>query len=226
MSAHKSRNAGNDVDLPAVQEEGSDRGAEDSDDEHDEEDGPSDEDDHHSVLPEQTLSADQHAEEQALALSIDADRSPYDAFLAYVATICPTIPHLTYGILIVVISTLPSNLLPVVDLSSQLEELFAQFWFPADSRLLSTHAPMGQNSAFVEFVLAVIDCTSYLTTKSLSALPEEQKIGSKDVTGRLLEAAIPGDGSAATWLVQQQLARRVWGDGNSESPPARSDYRC
>nr|XP_018261516.1 uncharacterized protein I303_05954 [Kwoniella dejecticola CBS 10117]OBR83674.1 hypothetical protein I303_05954 [Kwoniella dejecticola CBS 10117] len=145
-----------------------------------------------------------HDEEQGLEMTDDVESisgksskpqtSPYYAnFLEFMATICPSIPHLTYPLLLVVISTLPDDLLPLVSApSSQLQNLFSHIWAPVDSRLLSTHSLPGQQSAFQVFLQSMLDCTLYLISKCLSS--EEAN-------------------DNASWLVNIQLGDRVWQEG-------------
>ncbi|WWC90682.1 uncharacterized protein L201_005618 [Kwoniella dendrophila CBS 6074] len=120
--------------------------------------------------------------------------SPYYAnFLEFISTICPSIPHLTYPLLLVVISTLPSDLLPLAPSpSSQIQNLFSYLWAPVDSRLLSTHSLPGQQSAFQVFLQSMLDCTGYLISKAWST--EESK-------------------DTASWLVKTQLGERIWKEG-------------
>ncbi|WRT68426.1 uncharacterized protein IL334_005402 [Kwoniella shivajii] len=115
----------------------------------------------------------------------------YGNFLEFVSTICPSIPHLTYPILLVIISTLPTDLLPLSS-TAQVENLFSHLWAPVDSRLLSTHSLPGQQSAFQVFISSILDCTVFLISKSWSS--EESK-------------------DTAVWLVREQLGGKVWKEG-------------
>jgi hypothetical protein len=117
----------------------------------------------------------------------------FNDFLEFITTTCPSIPHLTYPLLIVVISTLPDSLLSLEpDPSPALKNLFAHLWSPVDARLLTTHALPGQLSAFQTFFQDAVDCTVFLASK---AIRREQ------------------GGPAAEWLVKEQLGNRVWVDG-------------
>ncbi|WVR07509.1 hypothetical protein IAU60_004551 [Kwoniella sp. DSM 27419] len=117
----------------------------------------------------------------------------YAGFLDFVSTICPTIPHLTYPLLLVVISTLSADVLSLTaSPASQVHNLFSHLWSPVDSRLLSTHSLPGQTSAFQTFLQALLDCTGYLIGKAWAAE------GGKDT---------------ALWLVGHQLGDRAWKEG-------------
>jgi len=103
------------------------------------------------------------------------------------------VPHKTYPLLVVIISTLPQSLLPLADgPSPQLQTLFSHLWSPVDARLLSTHALPGQPSAFQAFLRDSVDCTSYLIGKC---------------------SKIEGGEATAKWLVGEQLGDRVWKQG-------------
>ena len=115
----------------------------------------------------------------------------FDRLLDFISTVCPNLPHLTYPILLVVLSTLPATLLPVSTLTPRLETLFAHLWSAADSRLLSTHSLPGQPSALLLFLREAADSTSFLIGKSL-------KEGGTDVV---------------SWLVKEQLGEKIWKDG-------------
>ena len=116
----------------------------------------------------------------------------FDRFLDFISTICPTLPHRTYPLLLVIISTLPTTLLPLSNLSTQVKTLFAHLWSPVDARLLSTHALPGQPSAFQAFLRDAVDCTTFLINKS----------GKED-----------GGDETKEWLVLEQLGDRVWKEG-------------
>ncbi|WVQ82306.1 hypothetical protein IAT38_004434 [Cryptococcus sp. DSM 104549] len=157
-------------------EEDEDNDDEDEDSDDDDEDGT---DDHNGAHPATTLP--------------DRSSPHYASFLEFTSTICPSIPHLTYPLLLVVISTLPPSLLLLSPGPSlQVQNLFSHLWSPVDSRLLSTHSLPGQQSGFQSFQQAVLDCTIFLIGKSWSA---------ED-----------GKGTAA-WLVKDQLGERAWKDG-------------
>lgn len=110
----------------------------------------------------------------------------------FTSTICPYIPHITYPIILVVLSTLPPSLLLLVGSSLQLQTLFSHLWAPLDSRLLSTHCLPGQKSAFQVFFQAILECTIFLIGKSW-----------KEKDGK----------EAAMWLVKEQLGNRAWKEG-------------
>ncbi|WVO13469.1 hypothetical protein L204_101086 [Cryptococcus depauperatus] len=116
----------------------------------------------------------------------------YFMFLEFLSTICPFIPHLTYPIIIIVISTLPPSILPLTEPSMQLQNLFSHLWAPVDARLLSTHSLPGYKSAFQSFFQCLLSCTTFLIGKSMKAKDGEEK---------------------AIWLAQEQLAVRSWKEG-------------
>ncbi|WWC71538.1 uncharacterized protein I206_105496 [Kwoniella pini CBS 10737] len=125
--------------------------------------------------------------------SANTTSSHYANFLDFISTICPSLPHLTYPLLLVVISTLPDDFLPLSpSLTPQVQNLFSHIWAPIDSRLLSTHSLPGQQSAFQVFLQSMVDCTGYLISKALS---------SEEGT------------ETASWLVKSQLGDRVWTEG-------------
>ena len=162
-----------------------DEGADNEDD--DDEDDSDDEDDEDE--------ADEYdPQEAAKDVSNDAATSSvaFDRFLEFISTICPTIPHRTYPLLLVIISTLPSSLLPLSTLSPQVKTLFAHLWSPVDARLLSTHALPGQPSAFQAFLRDAVDCTTFLINKA----------GKEE-----------GGDETREWLVLDQLGERVWKEG-------------
>jgi hypothetical protein len=116
----------------------------------------------------------------------------FDRFLEFISTICPTIPHTVYPLLLVIVSTLPPTLLPLSGDLANLKTFFAHLWSPVDARLLSTHALPGQPSAFQAFLRDAVDCTTFLISKASKA----------------------DDGAAAVeWLVKEQLGERVWKEG-------------
>ncbi|WVW85588.1 hypothetical protein I302_107626 [Kwoniella bestiolae CBS 10118] len=168
----------------SAQEKTSDNG--DEDDEEDDDDDESDE--------EEESKDDNDEDQEASTQRAQITASTYYAnFLEFISTICPYIPHLTYPLLLVVISTLPTDLLPLTPApTQQIQNLFSHIWAPVDSRLLSTHSLPGQQSAFQVFLQSMLDCTGYLISKSWSA--EESK-------------------ETASWLVKTQLGERVWTEG-------------
>lgn len=114
-------------------------------------------------------------------------------FLDFISTICPTIPQLTYPILLVAVSTIPDDILSLnAPPSSILQSFFAHLWSPVDARLLATHTYPGQLSAFQTFLQDAIDITCWMIRKSCSS-------GTFDETAR--------------WLATEQLGRRVWAEG-------------
>jgi hypothetical protein len=117
----------------------------------------------------------------------------YGDFLQFIATTCPSIPHLTYPLLLVVISTIPDTLLPLErEPSPALRTLFGHLWSPVDARLLSTHSLPGQASAYQTFFQDFVDCTVFLVGKA----------------SRLEDGRV-----TAEWLVKEQLGERAWAEG-------------
>ncbi|WWD19092.1 hypothetical protein CI109_103550 [Kwoniella shandongensis] len=178
-----SRRGSEQVDQKSLQgedEEGpdSDNDEDDGEDESDDgNDAESDDDDRSAITPPtQTPSS-----------------AVYGNFLEFISTICPSVPHLTYPLLLVVISTLPSDLLPLSGGPSiQLQNLFSHLWSPIDSRLLSTHSLPGQQSNFQAFFQAILDSTGYLIGKAWSVEDGKQ---------------------TALTLAKDQFAGRAWRDG-------------
>ena len=116
-----------------------------------------------------------------------------NSFLDFISTVCPAIPHLTYPLLLVVISTIPSSLLPLEpEPSLTLKKLFSHLWSPVDARLLSTHALPGQPSAFQAFLRDAVDCTTFLIGKAWKA-----EFGMQ----------------TSLWLVVEQMGERIWAEG-------------
>ncbi|BEI93821.1 uncharacterized protein CcaverHIS019_0602800 [Cutaneotrichosporon cavernicola] len=112
----------------------------------------------------------------------------FDGFLEFVSTVCPSIPHLTYPLLVVIVSTVPAVLLPLSSPPSlALLNLFSHLWSPADARLLSTHGLGGQPSAFQAFLQSTADIAAYLLEKTTD--------------------------ETQAWLVKDQLGTRIWGEG-------------
>ena len=116
----------------------------------------------------------------------------FDRFLDFISTICPTIPHTTYPLLLVIVSTLPASLLPLTGDLASLKTFFAHLWSPVDARLLSTHALPAQPSAFQAFLRDAVDCTTFIISKASKADDSE---------------------AAVEWLVRDQLGERVWKEG-------------
>lgn len=113
-----------------------------------------------------------------------------DSFLNFISTICPTLPHLTYPLLVIIVSTLPPALLPLNASSLPLQNLFSHLWSPVDARLLSTHSLGNQPSAFQSFLQSAADVTQLLIDRTHASEKE-----------------------TAAWLVKDQLADRVWSEG-------------
>lgn len=88
-----------------------------------------------------------------------------------------------------VVSTLPSTLLPLTPSSLPLQNLFSHLWSAFDARLLSTHSLGGQTSAFQAFVQSAVDVTQLLVERTWAVEKE-----------------------TAEWLVKDQLGGRVWGE--------------
>lgn len=117
----------------------------------------------------------------------------FSNFLEFTSTTCPSIPHLTYPLLLVVISTMPTSLLPLEpEPSLPLKNLFSHLWSPVDARLLSTHALPGQPSAFQAFLRDVVDCTTFLISRSWKADAGKE---------------------TALWLVKEEMGERIWSEG-------------
>ncbi|KAK8854764.1 hypothetical protein IAR55_003503 [Kwoniella newhampshirensis] len=162
----------------------------DDDTDEDEEEEEEEEDDSEDEIEAGT---DSREDRSPTSASVVEESGPFHSFLEFISAICPSIPHLTYPLLLVVISTLPIDLLPLSNGPSiQVQNLCSHLWAPVDSRLLSTHSLSGQQSNFQAFYQAMLDCTGYLVGKSWSH--EEGK-------------------ETATWLVKDQLAGRAWRDG-------------
>ncbi|RSH88769.1 hypothetical protein EHS25_002997 [Saitozyma podzolica] len=131
--------------------------------------------------------------QQLEASAPKATSKAYGDFLQFIATTCPSIPHLTYPLLLVVISTIPDTLLPLEgEPSPALRTLFGHLWSPVDARLLSTHSLPGQASAYQTFFQDFVDCTVFLVGKA-----------SRSEDGRM----------TAEWLVKEQLGERAWAEG-------------
>ncbi|KAK4688698.1 E3 ubiquitin-protein ligase listerin, partial [Tremellales sp. Uapishka_1] len=161
----------------------------------DEADDDDAEDDHESDSEDDEEKSEAHDEVADIADNRPAIRSSkaFARLLEFISTICPSIPHLTYPILLVVISTLPPSLLPLENTPSlPLQNLYSHLWSALDARLLSTHSLPGSVSVFQVFLQSTIDCTTLLVGRSWSA---------EDAKG------------TAEWLVRDQLGRRIWGDG-------------
>lgn len=153
------------------------RGADAGDE--DDEDDDSDDDVHDS-------------EGQTTSQSANSESSvAFERLLEFISTICPTIPHQTYPLLLVILSTLPPTLLPLEDISSAIKTFFAHLWSPVDARLLSTHALPGQPSAFQALLRDAVDCSTFLIGKAIKS----------EFT------------TTAEWLVTEQLGARVWKEG-------------
>ncbi|WVF72830.1 hypothetical protein IAT40_007648 [Kwoniella sp. CBS 6097] len=117
----------------------------------------------------------------------------YANFLEFTSTICPSIPQLTYPLLLVFVSTLPSDLLPLSGtLITQVQNLFSHLWAPVDSRLLSTHSLPGQTSAFQTFLQAFLDITGFLVGKAWTNEEGHETV---------------------LWVVREQLGERAWKEG-------------
>ena len=160
-------------------------GSEDADDDDDDNDDEEEEENSEHDAPTPQHMATSHG-------GAKPSTSAFGLFLEFVSTTCPAIPHLTYPLLLVVISTLPTSLLPLqLGPTSPVQILSSHLWSPVDAQLLSTHALPGQPSAFQAFLRDITDCIIFLIGKSLRA-----------------EA-----GETAEWLVGDQLGARVWKEG-------------
>ncbi|RXK41130.1 hypothetical protein M231_01533 [Tremella mesenterica] len=114
-------------------------------------------------------------------------------FFHYISTICPTLPHLCYPLLLVIISTLPPSFLPLEgEPSDELKSLFSHLWSPVDARLLSTTSIGSQFSAFQAFFRDVVDITSFLVSKALKT---------------------DNGAHSVDWLVTEQFGLRIWKEG-------------
>ncbi|WVR00029.1 hypothetical protein IAU59_007171 [Kwoniella sp. CBS 9459] len=154
------------------------------DDEEEEEEGEDDSD---------SADEDQDAEDGAGQSNPSAIVSRHYAnFLEFTSTICPSIPQLTYPLLLVFVSTIPADLLPLTGTSTQVQNLFSHLWAPVDSRLLSTHSLPGQTSAFQTFLQAFLDVTGFLVGKAWSVEQGHE---------------------TARWIVQEQLGEKAWKEG-------------
>ena len=117
---------------------------------------------------------------------------PFADFLAFISTICPQIPYLTYPLLTLIISSIPDTILPLSPSPSvQLETLFANLWAPVDARLLSVHSAPNQPSAFQAFYSEMLEVITFLVGKAQKQEATE----------------------TVTWLVKEQLASRAWVEG-------------
>ncbi|WVQ74909.1 hypothetical protein IAR50_004517 [Cryptococcus sp. DSM 104548] len=151
-------------------------------------------------VKDEESSDDHDSETEQDAPATQSEGSPqvtfphYTSFLDFASTICPSIPGLTYPIILVVLSTLPPSLLSLAGPSTQLRTLFSHLWSPVDARLLSTHSLPGQQSAFQIFLQAFLESTIFLIGKSWRLEDEEGK-------------------EAATWMVREQLGERAWKEG-------------
>lgn len=162
--------------------------SDDGDDEGDDDDDD-DEDDDDTEPPSRDEAASGAATPTVAALP---SSKAFDAFLDFISTISPSVPHLTYPLLVVVISTLPPTLLPLSSPPSlPLQNLFSHMWSPVDARLLATHSLGSQPSAFQAFLQAALESTAFLVEKAQNT----------------------GEAETAAWLVKEQLGSRVWGEG-------------
>lgn len=175
--------------LSAVEESTTDRKEDDQEAEDNQEDDDSESDDEGE---EDEPSADPSKASSETQTSTPPTPVAFNRFLEFISTICPTIPHRTYPLLLVIVSTLPPSLLPLNGPSQQLKVFFSHLWSPVDARLLSTHALPGQPSAFQAFLRDAIDCTTFLLGRA-----------NKTKEGQ----------SSAEWLVLDQLGERVWKEG-------------
>lgn len=158
--------------------------ADDEDDDHE-----SDEEDEHEEA-EATEPPSRAESDSTPQLSLSSHA--FDAFLEFISTICPSVPHLTYVFLVVVVSTLPPTLLPLTSPQSiPLQNLFSHLWSPVDARMLSTQTIGAQQSAFQAFLKAAVDITVYLAEKAHGA----------------------GNDETVSWLLKDQFGTRVWGEG-------------
>ncbi|ORX38482.1 hypothetical protein BD324DRAFT_607949 [Kockovaella imperatae] len=114
--------------------------------------------------------------------------SPFSDFLQFVASVCPSVPHVTYPLLLVAVSTMSSDILPLDLDDNALPSFFSHLWSPVDARLLSTHSLPNQTSALQTFLQAALDCIALLLKR---AIKEE-------------------DTDIAEWLVETQLCDRAW----------------
>jgi hypothetical protein len=150
--------------------------------------GDSDDEDDDEGSTQPTSRAETPAGRSEVAGDEAISTKAFDGFLQFVSTVCPTIPHLTYPLLVVIVSTIPAALLPLSSPPSlALQNLFSHIWSPADARLLSTHSLGAQPSAFQAFLQSTSDISTYLLEKTAD--------------------------ETQAWLVKDQLGSRVWGEG-------------
>ncbi|OCF39032.1 hypothetical protein I317_07169 [Kwoniella heveanensis CBS 569] len=150
-------------------------------------------DDDGEVQENMEATEDNAAEKKDPQSSVSPVSAHYANFLEFTSTICPTIPQLTYPLLLVFVSTLPPHLLPLTSASTtQVQNLFSHLWAPVDSRLLSTHSLPGQTSAFQTFCQAFLDVTGFLVGKAWSTEQGHE---------------------TAFWIVREQLGGRAWKEG-------------
>lgn len=162
----------------------------DDDDDDNDDEGDDDEEDDETEPPTQENTAPPSRDEVDDQQNTQTSAA-FNAFLDFVSTISPSIPHLTYPFIVVAVSTIPISLLPLTSPPSlPLQNLFSHLWSPVDARLLSTHTLGNQPSAFQAFLQAAAETTTYL-----------------------LEKAQANEEELAQWLVKDQLGARLWGEG-------------
>lgn len=167
---------------------------EDDKDENDKEDeNGEDEDDESDDDDEVVQRAGDEYEEKEEKTAKSISSTSFIRFLDFISAICPTIPQLTYPILLVVVSTIPESILSLASPpSTTLQTFFSHLWAPVDARLLATHTLPGQPSAFQIFLQDALDITCWMIRKCSAE-------GSSMETGH--------------WLAVEQLGKRVWAEG-------------
>lgn len=117
-----------------------------------------------------------------------AGHAGFESFLSFLQKGCNGFPAEGYPTLLVVLSTVPEQILPLE--RDALERLFTSLWAPVYARLLSSHSLGGNNAPILDALTAIIDSLIYLGVKAARASSEEH-LGS--------------------WIVQEY--RRIWADG-------------
>lgn len=112
----------------------------------------------------------------------------FDSFLAFLQRGCNGYPAEGYPTLLVVLSTIPEQILPLE--TNSLDRLFASLWAPIDAKLLSSHSLGSSAAPILDALTAIIDSLVYLGVKAARASSPEQ---------------------FNPWIVQEY--RRIWVDG-------------
>ena len=137
---------------------------------------------------------------------------PYQAFLRFLSAICPNIPQVTYGIVIIAIATLPHDILSLEGPTTSMELLYGHFWLPSETHLLSVQALPRQDSGYMMFLKALIDCTVLLINKALRIeLNPDESSRSNDLHNQ--EEKVQAANPTVDWLLKEQFGQRVWAEG-------------